>query len=87
MKKVLTPRPDLSRKEFSRRAREFLHKIQRELLPEKADQVVAINMETGEYVLANTNAEATEAFWDRWPEVLMYVCRVDGGPSVKFHGI
>jgi hypothetical protein len=22
----------------------------------------------------------------RWPNVMMYLCRVDGGPATKFHG-
>jgi hypothetical protein len=77
----------LSRGEFRRRAGEFLKRIQEELPRDKSKDVVAINMETGEYVLAKTNAEATEAFWSRWPDVLMYVCRVDGGPTIKFHGM
>jgi len=87
MNRIRETRPDLTRREFSRRARDFLQRIQEELPEEKAHEVVAINMETGEYVLAKSNAEATEAFWERWPDVLMYVCRVDGGPTVKFHGI
>ena len=42
---------------------------------------------TGEYVLAATSGEASEAFAARWPDVLSYVCRVDGSASVKFHSL
>jgi len=66
---------------------EYLKRIQKELLPEHADEFVAINMETGEYVIGKSNADATRAFWRRWPDTFMYVCRVDGGPATKFHGM
>ena len=86
MEKLKQKRPPLSRTEFDRRAEGFLKKIQQQLMPDQADKIVAINMETGEYVLGKTSGEAAEAFWERWPDVLMCKCRVDGGPSVKFHG-
>jgi hypothetical protein len=79
-------RPDISRSEFNRRADRFLAAIQQDLMPEHADEFIAINMETGEYVLAADAHRAMEQFWRRWPDVLAYWCRVDGGPTVKFHG-
>jgi hypothetical protein len=48
---------------------------------------VAINVETGEYVLAPTLDEVYEAFDRRWPDQLSFVVRVDGGPVAKFHGM
>lgn len=86
MEKIKQKRPNLPWPEFSRRAEEFLKKIQKELMPEHASQFIAINMETGEYVLGDTPGEASDAFWDRWPDILMFKCRVDGGPAYKFHG-
>jgi hypothetical protein len=43
-------------------------------------------MATGEYVLGKTPHEVFAAFRARWPEYLMFRCRVDGGPATKFHG-
>lgn len=76
----------LSRAEIASRSERFLKAIQQELMPEHADAVVAINLETGEYVLGSTPDEADQAFRARWPHTLMFRCRVDGGPVAKFHG-
>jgi hypothetical protein len=79
-------RPDIPRSEFNRRADRFLAAIQKDLMPEHADEFLAINMETGEYVLAADFDQAAAEFEKRWPDVLIFGCRVDGGPVVKFHG-
>ncbi len=86
MKKFKTKRPDLPWPEFDRRADEFLVKIQQEHMPQDADKFVAINMETGEYVLADSSGQASDKFLSRWPDVLLFLCRVDGGPAIRFHG-
>jgi len=80
--KLKTPR--LARTEFTRRAEEYLKDIQKKLMPEHARDVVAINMETGEYVVGRTSGEVFEASSERWPNAFTYICRVDGGPSTKF---
>jgi hypothetical protein len=85
MKKALTDFVP-SRREFERRAAEILAEAQHELLPEHASEVIAINVSTGEYLLADNSGEAWRAFRERWPGTLGYVCRVDGGPVVKFRG-
>jgi hypothetical protein len=77
----------LSRTEFHHRATEFLKKIQDTVSPKHLGDVVAINMETGEYVLAADSDEAFEAYRARWPNVLGYICRVNGEASTKFHGM
>ena len=78
--------PRLSRREFNRRADDFLKKVQEKLLPEHARELVAINMVTGEYVLGETLREACIAYTRRWPKILFYLSRVDGGPAIKYHG-
>ena len=55
-------------------------------MPEHASEYVAINVETEEYILGSTTREVRSKFLERWPEALPYVTRVDGGPTVKFHG-
>ena len=85
MKKVsVDPMP--SRRDFEKRAEQILAALQKQLLPEHASEVVGINVDTGEYVLACTSEEAWKAFRERWPGTLGYVVRVDGGPVMKFHG-
>ena len=87
MPKMPLKRQPLSRGDFLRRAEEYLKEFQKTLLPEHANEIIAINVAKGEYVLAPTAHEAFLAFLKRWPNDLAYRCRVDGGPSVKFHGM
>jgi hypothetical protein len=63
-----------------------LKKIQRELMPEHAQEHLAVNLETGEYVLGRTSSEVFQAFLDRWPNKPMFKRRVDGSPSIRFRG-
>lgn len=85
MRKTLSP-PTMSMRDFEQRADRILADLQKTLLPEHASEVVGINVETGEYVLAQDSHHAWEAFLERWPGTLGYVVRVDGGPVVKFYG-
>lgn len=71
------------RTDFERLVDGYLEKIQQELMPEKARMVVAINMNTGEYVLGEDSGKAYQAFRRKWPGVFYYMCRVDGSPSVR----
>ena len=85
MKKVMTA-PTASMHDFGKRAQQILATLQKTLLPEHASEVIGINVDTGEFVLAHTSEEAWKAFRERWPGTLGYVIRVDGGPVAKFHG-
>lgn len=71
------------RTDFDRLVDSFLEKIQEELLPEKAEMIVAINTETGEYVLGRDAGEASRAFGAKWPKSGFYMCRVDGRPAIR----
>jgi hypothetical protein len=81
-----TAPPLRSLREADRRVEHILRELQQKLMPRHAAEVLAINPESGEYVLAATADEASDIFHERWPEQLAYVVRVDGGPVVKFHG-
>jgi hypothetical protein len=81
-KKILLPGKD-----FGRRAMAIFQRIQPELLPEHAKDMVAINVDTGEYELGHTPMEAQIAFQKRWPGKLYFMIRGDGGPVNKFHGM
>ena len=59
----------------------YLEKIQKELEPEQARMVVAINTQTGEYALGEDSREALAAFRKRWPDSAFHMCRADGSPS------
>jgi len=69
--------------DFDRLVDSFLDKIQEELMPDKAEMIVAINMETGEYVLGRDAGDASRAFRTKWPKSGFYMCRVDGRPAVR----
>jgi hypothetical protein len=86
MKKVLTDQMP-SMREFRRRAAALSAELQKALMPEHASEVIAVNVDTGEYLLAPSGSEAWRKFRKRWPGKLGHVCRVDGGPVVKFHGM
>src|SRR6266849_534899 len=61
-KKVLEWPKQVPRPEFKRRAMKILQEIQKTLLPEHAREIVAINVETGEYTLSPTVSGALSAF-------------------------
>lgn len=72
-------------KEFNKRSDELLKELQKILLPEHADQVIAIDIESGSYVLGETPTETALKFQERFPGRLMFLVRVDGGAVVKYH--
>jgi len=76
-----------SMRDFERRAHQILAELQKTLLPEHSSKIIAINVDTGEYLLSDDLDDAWESFRRRWPNSLAYVSRVDGGAVVKFHGI
>ncbi len=69
--------------EFERKALERLKEIQPQLLPEKAHYIVAIEPESGGYVVAENFAEAAEEFHRRFPGKLYFMVRVDGKPVMR----
>jgi hypothetical protein len=71
------------RTDFERKVDGFLEKIQEEHMPEKAKMLVAINLGTGEYVMAEDLPSLYKAYYERWPEGGNYICRVDGTPSMR----
>lgn len=71
------------RTDFDRLVDRHLLKIQEDLMPEKAEMVVAINLDTGEYVLGSDTAQARAGYLERWPEGGYYICRVDGSPAMQ----
>jgi hypothetical protein len=71
-------------RERQRLAMEVLERVQPELMPEHADEIISINVETGEYTLGRDALESGERFHQRWPDELCYQVRVDGGPVARF---
>lgn len=69
--------------EFERKALERLKEIQPKLLPEKAHCIVAIEPESGGYVVAESFAEAAEKFRHRFPGKLYFMVRADGSPVMR----
>jgi hypothetical protein len=75
----------MSWREHAERGEAILKELQKTLLPEYAYKLIAINVETGEYVLGERLGETSRAFQQRFPGQVAYVLRVDGGPAIKFH--
>ncbi len=69
--------------EFERKALKRLKEIQAQLLPEKAHFIVAIEPESGGYVVAETRDEAYRRFRRRFPGKIAFVIRADGGPVMR----
>jgi hypothetical protein len=72
-------------KEFNKRSSEFLKELQKTLLPEHADEIIAIDVENGGHVLGKTRVEVFRKFREQFPGKLYFMVRVDGGPVIKFH--
>ncbi|MDT7898784.1 MAG: hypothetical protein RRB24_12275 [Armatimonadota bacterium] len=68
---------------FERKGLERLKEIQPLLLPDKADHIVAIEPESGGYVVAKTRDEAYRQFHRRFPGKVALVIRADGGPVMR----
>lgn len=82
---VTTQRPQ-SWTEFDRRGEAILRELQKTLLPVHADEIIAIDVESGDYYLGKTRHEAIAAFRQHHPDRVAFMIRVDGGPVVKYHG-
>ena len=52
-------------------------------MPEHSEGIIAINVNTGEFVLGKDVREASEAFDKRWPEGGFYICRVYGSLAIR----
>lgn len=66
-----------------RRMRPFLEAIQEQLSPEEYESVLAINTETGEFVLGEDWVDAYRKFRERFPNAGQYICRADGSASIR----
>lgn len=71
--------------EFHRRSDELFKELQKTLLPEHADEIIAIDVDSGGYVLSRTRREAIEKFRLLFPGKVSFIVRVDGGPIIKYH--
>jgi hypothetical protein len=80
MGKTAQPKVKILPKDFDKKAEAILARIQPELLPRHAAEIVAINVTTGEFILAETAREASRKFHERWPDEISYQVRADGGP-------
>ena len=87
MMRIVTNPKRFPRREEDRRIAEFLKAIQDELMPDHANEIVAINLETGEYTLGTKAIDVALEFKKRWPSAFAHLARVDGGPVFKFHGL
>lgn len=86
MGKSTLPKIPVLPRDFDRKAEQILSRIQGDLLPEQAERIVQINVDTGDYVVGDTSKDATREFRKRWPHAIAYEVRADGGPVIKFHG-
>lgn len=71
--------------DFGDRGEAILSELRKTLLPEAANKFIALDVETGHYVLGDRSAEAVREFRERYPGTFAYIARVDGRPVVKFH--
>jgi hypothetical protein len=72
--------------EFDCKGDAILKELQKTLLPEHANEIIAIDVESGDYCLGKTSREAWTALRQRHPDRVAYVARVDGGPAFTYHG-
>ena len=82
--RTVTPAKRFARREKEQRIEQFLKAIQEELMLDHTQEILAINVTTGKYVLSPRTLGAILEFRKRWPEQAPYLIRVDGSPIVKF---
>lgn len=75
----------MSWREHAERGEAILKELQQTLLPEYAHKIIAINVETGEYVLGDRAGETEREFKKKFPDQIAYVGRIDGRPVTKFY--
>jgi len=61
--------------------------IESELLPEHEGEVVAIDVESGDYFLGKTGIEATDKAKKRHPDKIFYLVRIGAPAYVSFKGL
>ena len=72
---------------FDRKGDAILKELQKTLLTEHANEIIAIDVESGDYCLGKTSREAWTALRQQHPDCVEYVRRVDGEPVRKYHGV
>lgn len=76
-----------SKEEFARRGDALIEsKVRPHLTPADADKFVAIDIETGEYELANNEMRATDRLRKRVPNAQIWLVHVSSGYLHRFGG-
>ena len=83
---TLTTQRPRSWTDFDRKGEAILTELQKTLLPDHAEDIIAIDVDGGDYYLGETRHEALAAFRREHPDRVAWVIRADGGPVVKYHG-
>ena len=71
-------------REFDQKGREALKRLQVELLPEHAEEIVALDPYTGDYALGPDGKEALRRFREQYPGRIAWMARADGGPVYSY---
>jgi len=78
---------EVSKTAMGKRGDELFQEIQKKLLPDHAEEIAAINLTNGEYVLAKSVTEVVDRFRKTWPDDLYFLTRVDGEPLFRLRGL
>ena len=71
--------------DFDEKGWRRLHELQPTLLPDHAKEIIAIDVETGDYYLGAKSRVTVDALRAEHPNRVAWVARVDGGPVVKYY--
>jgi hypothetical protein len=69
--------PRYSKEEFARRGNEIYEsQVRSQIEADNYGKIVAIDIETGAFEIANTPIEATDRLYERYPDAQLWVIRI-----------
>ena len=71
-------------KEFDEKGRKRLAELEKSLLPEHKGRIIAIEPESGEYLIGGRQGELIAKALAKYPGKLFYFARIGIGPVVRF---
>jgi hypothetical protein len=61
----------------------ILEKVRLQISPEDFERVVAVDRETGNFVIEDDYGQAFWAFRKKYPDAWPYISKVDGSPALR----
>lgn len=84
MNKYIVKSVGVNWREFDDKGHNRLVELEKELLPENKGRIIAIEPESGKYLIGNKQGELFAELSAKYPDKLFYFARIGGGPVIRF---